>query len=204
MPANAVQTPPSLPRLKPVTVISPNVAANTERLLQGKRSRRLANAGKQLKRAVDGLSTFIQLLLEGVLSSQQLAAYLCNPLAISQLLQGIYRIPPRPAAGGHRSGEWRIADEIFTGRLRVVAKQEQLDIRIEDAATGELFALYYVLRVEDPATQRHAFLGLGFTERGEAFDFNAALVRLAIRPATNGLLAEPGSSGTAMDQLTVG
>jgi hypothetical protein len=32
-----------------------------------------------------------------------------------------------------------------------------------------------VLRVVDPESGRHAFLGLGFDDRGDAFDFTAAL-----------------------------
>jgi hypothetical protein len=32
-----------------------------------------------------------------------------------------------------------------------------------------------VLRVVDPDSGRHAFLGMGFEQRGDAFDFTAAL-----------------------------
>ena len=36
---------------------------------------------------------------------------------------------------------------------------------------------YFVLRLMDQANpQRRAFVGLGFTDRAEAFDFNVALV----------------------------
>ena len=45
----------------------------------------------------------------------------------------VFKVPPRNAAGGVRSGEWRLADRIFTGRLRVVGiAGERLEVRLED------------------------------------------------------------------------
>ena len=44
----------------------------------------------------------------------------------------VYRIPPRPGAAGYKSGEWRVADNIFTGRLRLISKALNCEIRLED------------------------------------------------------------------------
>lgn len=106
----------------------------------------------------------------------------------------IYKIPPRSTSGGYKCGEWLLSDKIWSGRLRVVSCKDRCEIRLEDPNSGELFAAcfvhpgkrdnsvepaldssrYFVLKIED-GTGKHAFIGLGFNERNEAFDFNVAL-----------------------------
>ncbi|XP_050206097.1 uncharacterized protein At1g03900 [Mercurialis annua] len=106
----------------------------------------------------------------------------------------VYKIPPRSTSGGYKCGEWLQSDKIWSGRLRVVSCKDRCEIRLEDPASGELFAAcfvypgqrensvetvldssrYFVLKIED-GMGKHAFIGLGFNERNEAFDFNVAL-----------------------------
>ncbi|KAG2713636.1 hypothetical protein I3760_04G186400 [Carya illinoinensis] len=107
----------------------------------------------------------------------------------------VYKIPPRPTSGGYKCGEWLQSDMIWSGRLRVVSCKARCEIRLEDPASGDLFAAcfvhpgqpressvetvldssrYFVLKIEDGGG-KHAFVGLGFSERNEAFDFNVAL-----------------------------
>ncbi|KAL8055226.1 hypothetical protein ABFX02_04G043100 [Erythranthe guttata] len=106
----------------------------------------------------------------------------------------VFKIPPRPTSGGFKCGEWLQSDKIWSGRLRVVSCATRCEIRLEDPNSGELFAAcfvnpgqreaavesvldssrYFVLRIED-GRGKYAFIGLGFNERNEAFDFNVAL-----------------------------
>ncbi|EFJ12084.1 hypothetical protein SELMODRAFT_91405 [Selaginella moellendorffii] len=106
----------------------------------------------------------------------------------------VYKIPPRTTSAGYKCGEWLQSDKIWSGRLRLVSTGGKCEVRLEDSNTGELFAAcpveagkrdatvesvldssrYFVLKVDD-GRGRHAFLGLGFSERSDAFDFNVAL-----------------------------
>ncbi|CEP15805.1 hypothetical protein [Parasitella parasitica] len=105
----------------------------------------------------------------------------------------VYKIPPRTAARGYRAAEWGDLGTSFLwkGRLRVISKGNNCEIRMEDNSTGELFAVcpyevhsnsveavldssrYFVLKIKSEG--RHAFIGMGFQERTDAFDFNVTL-----------------------------
>ncbi|KAJ3090635.1 hypothetical protein HK102_003153 [Quaeritorhiza haematococci] len=105
----------------------------------------------------------------------------------------IYRVPPRSTSRGYRAAEWDVNQFLWTGRVRVIAKGDNASIRFEDATTGEVFAVcpydlegtavepvldssrYFVVKIVDQASGKHAFVGVGFPERSYAFDFNVAL-----------------------------
>ncbi|XP_029436893.1 adaptin ear-binding coat-associated protein 1 isoform X1 [Rhinatrema bivittatum] len=105
----------------------------------------------------------------------------------------VYRIPPRASNRGYRASDWKLDQPDWTGRLRVTSKGKVAFIKLEDKVSGELFAQapvdqypgitveavtdssrYFVIRIQD-GTGRSAFIGVGFTDRGDAFDFNVAL-----------------------------
>lgn len=105
----------------------------------------------------------------------------------------VYRIPPRSTSRGYRASDWKLDAPDWTGRLRVVAKEKECVLKLEDKNTGELFAScpvdkypgvaieavldssrYFVLRIQD-GNGRSAFIGIGFADRSDSFDLNVAL-----------------------------
>ncbi|KAF7311349.1 DUF1681 domain-containing protein [Mycena kentingensis (nom. inval.)] len=124
----------------------------------------------------------------------------------------VYKIPPLKKNEGHRAGEWGdLAAPLWKGRLRIIEKSAGASLMFEDASTGELFAKadydiarpcveavldssrYFVVRVEDNG--RKAYLGMGFQERPDSFDFNVAIQdyskrrRIALNPPEDDVAA---------------
>ncbi|WWC67279.1 uncharacterized protein I206_101187 [Kwoniella pini CBS 10737] len=110
----------------------------------------------------------------------------------------VYQVPPRTSASGYKAADWNVEQFLWKGRLRVLEIGSRCEIRLEDSNTGELFAQvnyatpwtqvepvldssrYFVLRVEGEGGKR-AYIGMGFQERGEAFDFQVALQSITKR-----------------------
>ncbi|XP_034030486.1 adaptin ear-binding coat-associated protein 1-like [Thalassophryne amazonica] len=105
----------------------------------------------------------------------------------------VYRIPPRASNRAIRAADWKLDAPDWTGRMRVTARGKVAYVKLEDKISGELFAQapvqeypgiavetvsdssrYFVLRIQDD-NGRSAFIGIGFGDRGDAFDFNVAL-----------------------------
>ncbi|XP_030231173.1 adaptin ear-binding coat-associated protein 2 [Gadus morhua] len=105
----------------------------------------------------------------------------------------VYRIPPRASNRGYRAADWKLDEPAWTGRMKIISKGKVAFIKLEDKNSGELFAQaqmdqypgcvveavtdssrYFVMQIQDD-NGRHAFIGLGFADRGDSFDFNVAL-----------------------------
>ncbi|CAL9705598.1 unnamed protein product [Knipowitschia caucasica] len=105
----------------------------------------------------------------------------------------VYRIPPRASNRAVRAADWKLDAPDWQGRMRVTARGKMAYVKLEDKISGELFAQapidefpgiavetvsdssrYFVLRIQDESG-RSAFIGVGFGDRGDAFDFNVAL-----------------------------
>ncbi len=113
-------------------------------------------------------------------------------LCVKPEVQVFTKIPARSSNRGFRASEWKLDSPDWIGRLRIVARGKDCVIKLEDKTTGELFAeapveqfpsiaveavldssRYFVIRISDSG--RKAFVGIGFTDRGDSFDFNVAL-----------------------------
>lgn len=115
----------------------------------------------------------------------------------------IYAIPPLTSNAGFSASSWTspprpTAQEIFQARMRILEHSSSAsppkitaEILLEDSKTGELFAAapytsaavvqsakdssrFFAIRVQGEGG-RKATLGLGFEERGEAFEFGVVL-----------------------------
>uniref|UniRef100_A0A3B4BGN8 Adaptin ear-binding coat-associated protein 1 n=1 Tax=Periophthalmus magnuspinnatus TaxID=409849 RepID=A0A3B4BGN8_9GOBI len=105
----------------------------------------------------------------------------------------VYRIPPRASNRAYRAADWKLDAPDWSGRMRITAKGKVAFIKLEDKVSGELFAQapvneypgiavetvsdssrYFVIRIQDD-NGRSAFIGVGFGDRGDAFDFNVSL-----------------------------
>ena len=102
-----------------------------------------------------------------------------------------FRIPPQSSATGHRAEDWP-REPAWGGKMIMSIKGEILYIKLIEVPSDKIFAVcpierngaqavqkvtdssrYFVLRIVDGS--RHAFIGIAFDSRSDAFDFNVAI-----------------------------
>ena len=102
-----------------------------------------------------------------------------------------FRIPPQSSATGHRAEDWP-RDPAWSGKMVISSKGDILYIKLLEIPSNKVFAVcpierngtqavqkvtdssrYFVLRIVDGT--RHAFIGIAFDSRSDAFDFNVAI-----------------------------
>mmetsp|Transcript_7251 Transcript_7251/g.10786 ORF Transcript_7251/g.10786 Transcript_7251/m.10786 type:complete len:302 (+) Transcript_7251:97-1002(+) len=100
----------------------------------------------------------------------------------------VFRIPTLNTAVGYRAADWP-KDPVWSGKLKITAKGRNCVIYLLDDQNN-VFAKcpyndnavekvkdsgrYFVLKIINDAG-RHAFIGIAFNERNDAFDFNVSL-----------------------------
>ena len=100
----------------------------------------------------------------------------------------VYKVPTRRSAEGYRASEFP-KDHIWSGKLKIVAKGRQACIFMLDqnnnVFTSSLVTegsvertidsgRYFILKILNPQG-KHAFIGIAFNDRNDAFVFNVAL-----------------------------
>lgn len=105
----------------------------------------------------------------------------------------MYKLPPRQSSSrAYRAADWGLDKPLWKGRLKMTGKGKVCTVSLQEPATGDVFAeapiegdpaawvesvsdssRYFVLKIMNGG--QHAFIGMGFQERTDAFDFNVAL-----------------------------
>ncbi|KNC55963.1 adaptin ear-binding coat-associated protein 2 [Thecamonas trahens ATCC 50062] len=103
----------------------------------------------------------------------------------------VYDVNGKKTNQGYRAKSWDLEHWLWMGMLKVVAVGDAATVRLveEDGLTTFAEApvvdgavepaidssRYFVLRIVDAASGKHAFIGIGFQDRNHAFDFNLTL-----------------------------
>lgn len=102
----------------------------------------------------------------------------------------VYKIPPASSSEGYYASGWK--KQIWNGPLRIMAKGKECRVELYDPSDDSIFATcyieddppsvepvkdssrYFVLRIVNERGKK-AYIGIGFQQRSDAFDFNVTI-----------------------------